>query len=34
MKKSRFSEKGFNQIIGPLRKFTESEKDINIIIVH
>jgi hypothetical protein len=34
IKKSRFSQKGFNQIIEPLTKYKESEKDINITIVH
>lgn len=34
IKKSRFSEKGFNQIIGPLTTFAETQKDINVIIVH
>ena len=34
MKKKRFSEKGFNQIIGPLETFKESEKGLDIIIVH
>lgn len=34
IKKNRFSEKGFNQIISPLTTFAESEKDLEIIIVH
>lgn len=34
IKKIRFSEKGFNQIIGPITKFAESEKDIKTIIIY
>ncbi len=34
IKKNRISEKGLNQIIGPLTTLSESEKDLEIIIVY
>ena len=34
IKKNRISEKGLNQIIGPLTTLSESEKNLEIIIVY